>query len=1150
MTGEADERRELVARRIDFLELLAAEGPLETREAVDALEYSRSTVVRAFGELGDADLVTGTDEGYEVTVAGAMAAREYRRHERTTAAILDAQDLLEPIPESRAPPAEFLVDAEAIRADDGGPVRAFEALSGRVRDADAVRAYLPTLVDTHLLRAWYEGVVDRGADAAGVFDPDLLPSLKAQYPQLLSEMAAAGFSAVAGEGGGPPYALFLVERDGEATAAMVVYDGDAAVRGIVSNDGEQAVEWARETLDRLRAAGTDATAELDALGGAVVADGSPLAGVEARSATDAAGGTAGQSLPLALEAEGFVRLSPEYFERREPAPPAVSWRTGFTLPEVRAGRAVERTDGAGRPLTDRVVDRLGEGDAAVVGPPGSGKSTVCRSVACEWYETGRGPVLYRSDEGERFESTAMLEAYLRRTDGHALVVVEDCIREGADAVFDVVRSLADDDGVSFLLESQTDRWEGDVPGADSVDARVREAVERVAVPPLDEATCRRLAARFESLVDESVDVDGGELWSVVSDGADEPDRSECGDLLIAQHYLARRLDPVGDADGSATTALEADARRTYRAVADSGADLALELAGVAALLGAAGVPVAPAYLYGAAPGDALDAVEDALAVLEGRVLFDPERSLGRDPVYRTRHTVWSTAFLSAVVDETPAPPVADAVVECLDRLLSLAERPDRRERIAEALEGAAHLSRVDADPEGWLDSVAERVFQFGRDDASIARLYAGDPGIEVPETCSEGARVRCTFWRGQMLQQSGPLDEATATLERLESLAESSSLDAAATERWRVQARCALGTTESWRGNLERADEHLQVALRAARAIEDRSAVAEALLDLGNVDYWRGEYGAAREHYRDCLDAAREADDRVTVGRALTGLGAAAQEQGDLDAATEYQREALDVSVAAEDRSNEAEAAGHLGDLARERSDLDAAATWYRREYEVASDIGRGRSEADALRNLARVSLATEPAEAARDYARRAVDAARETGERAEIGRALALLAELGVTRTPVDAAERARAALDEFDAAGDEAGQSRCHRLLARSALERGAVEDADRHLERAAESATGDGEAAAACTAVRARVAAVRGESERARRLAEDALEALDHPTVSPARTDALLALARIRTDAGEADSGREALSAVAAERGIDAAVLSGERFETDAD
>lgn len=150
---------EVVAQRVEFIDLLDGEGPLATRDIVDTLDYSRSTVTRALRALREAGLIEQTADGYVATVPGVLAAHEYHRYETASEAILTSKQLVAPIPEAHAPPVDLLIGADTIRADAEIPVRPLEAVSDRVRDADTVQAYLPTLVNTHLLRVWHRAVV-------------------------------------------------------------------------------------------------------------------------------------------------------------------------------------------------------------------------------------------------------------------------------------------------------------------------------------------------------------------------------------------------------------------------------------------------------------------------------------------------------------------------------------------------------------------------------------------------------------------------------------------------------------------------------------------------------------------------------------------------------------------------------------------------------------------------------------------------------------------------------------------------------------------------------------------------------------------------------------------------------------------------------
>ena len=96
-----EDRREIVENRLEFIELLDNNGPMEPRDVTDELEYSRSTVTRALRELRDVDLIEKEEEGYTAKLPGKMAAREYRRYEAASTAIFNSKELLEPIPESQ-----------------------------------------------------------------------------------------------------------------------------------------------------------------------------------------------------------------------------------------------------------------------------------------------------------------------------------------------------------------------------------------------------------------------------------------------------------------------------------------------------------------------------------------------------------------------------------------------------------------------------------------------------------------------------------------------------------------------------------------------------------------------------------------------------------------------------------------------------------------------------------------------------------------------------------------------------------------------------------------------------------------------------------------------------------------------------------------
>lgn len=1019
---DLEDEMEVVARRVEFIDLLDEAGPLEPRDIVDALDHSRSTVTRGLRALRDADLIEKTANGYVVTLPAVMAADEYRRYETTSEAILTSKELLAPIPESQGPPVDLLIGSDTILAETDIPIRPLEAVSDRVRDADTVQAYLPTLVNTHLLRVWHRAVVLEAVDGTAVFDPDLLTVLKGQYPQILAEMAAMrGFSAFATTG--PPYGVVLTTTSDTTTVSVIVYENDTAVRGVVTNESVAAVEWARNEFERLRCQAVEVTADLDALSAAVT-DGMhdlPPAGRGQRppDRSDRVADAAGYALPLALEAEGFVRLSSDYFDAHGEASPAVSWRTGFTLAEVRAGHPVDRLDDDGRNLTEKLLERLCAGDDHVLlGPPGSGKSTICMKIACEWYEQGLGPVLYRErGSGDHFKSVALLEAYLRQTEEHTLVVVEDAVREQAAAIFDVMQTIDDYQHVTFLLDARTHEWQN--ADALAIDAR-RDAyrltaIDQVRVPDLNERECTRFVTHFTDLVGADLTLSGGELFSMVETGktANEGDRVSTGDVLVAQHYLSQRYDPFGGADEQPQTVLDEAVRSTYQTLIDAETRFALELAVLINLLNAAGIPVAVEYLYSLTTPDEYAELDEAIALLEGHLLFEQDPpGVRASTIYRTRHETWASRFLEQFLDLVPTQRARNQFGHCVTRLLALADEAEQRQQIQQHFGGRTpHLHQIEADPGNWADEAAARVFRIGRTNASLAPLFSETTTdtIELPAACTAWTTVQQAYWRGEMNRLYGDLERAEREFHTLREWSESVDLSneqdlkpamsdvtsrhyvsnvweprdrEAQRKHWRATSLSKLGRIAETRGELETAAGFHEDGFALFSELGDRQGEAYALNDLGIVARQRGELEAAVEYHEEGLALFREIGNRHGEAYALGTLGMAVCQRGELETADEYLEESLTLYRKIGNRRGEAWALDNRGTVARQRREWETAEEYLEESLSSFRELGDRRGEARALNNLGAAVCQRGELETAVEYLEESLTFYRKIGNR------------------------------------------------------------------------------------------------------------------------------------------------------------------------
>jgi tetratricopeptide (TPR) repeat protein/predicted transcriptional regulator len=1093
--SDLDAWMETVAHRVEFLELLGEAGPMAPRDVVDAVEYSRPTVTRVLRELREADLVEQGTNGYSPTLAGQLAAEEYRRHETASDAIRSADDLLAPIPAEHAPPVDVLVGADVISTETAVPVRALETVTRRVQEAESVRAYLPTLVDTHFLRVWHRAVVGATVESEGLFDPDLLTVLKGQYPHLLAEMAAAdGFAAFAASG--PPYGIILTSTDEGTTAAVVVYEDETAMTGLFANDSTAAIEWARSELYRLGSDATVVTGDLAALN-PTIADGLGRApGTRTAADRSSASGSAtppgtavDNPLPIDLETEGFVRLSDDYLDTHGQASPEISWRTGFTLAEVYADHHLDRQDAEGRSVTERLLESLRDGvDIVVLGPPGAGKSTICMAVACEWYDRRLGPVLYRErSSGDGFDSAPLLEAYLRRTDDHALVVVEDSVRDEANAIFDVMQALDADPTVTVLLDARTHEWHNH--GTFDIDARRdayrRRVVEERTVPALDERECERFVAHFADLVGTDLDVSGAELFAMVDEGTPETreDGLPAGQALVVQHYLARRYDPVEDIDPAAATALDEAVRGTYRSLADAETPLATDLAVLVALLTAAGIPVAPEYLYAVTGEDEYDegAVEAAISLLEGRFLFEPDEPQPRSTTYRTRHETWAVRFLGAVLDLESTEGARSRFGQVVSRLLSLADDTDRRTRIQRQLAGRTpHIHRIEADPGGWADELVERLFGVGRTDASLAPLFGetADGTITLPEACSAWTRLQQSYWRGKMNRTHGDFARAEREYRTLGDLARSLELrdeedeEPAAPDftssqairgdaptahrtRWRATSRTNLGLIAVERGELEAAEEHHEEALALFREIGDREGEARCLKHLGRAAFYASDYDRAREWFEDGLATAREVDARLVEFGCLMDVGAVAVRQSDFEGARESFERCLALAHDLGERREEAQVLNNLGVVATYGGAFDEGREYWEGSLAIRRELGDRQGEADSVDNIGLVARRRGDHDRAREFHEEALAIRHDVGYRSGQATSLVNLGTVALKEGSLERAEdRFEAALDIFEDIGETKGIAEVRLGQGRLALARESVDEARDRASTALES------------------------------------------------------------------------------------------------
>ena len=141
------------------------------------------------------------------------------------------------------------------------------------------------------------------------------------------------------------------------------------------------------------------------------------------------------------------------------------------------------------------------------------------------------------------------------------------------------------------------------------------------------------------------------------------------------------------------------------------------------------------------------------------------------------------------------------------------------------------------------------------------------------------------------------------------------------------------------------------------RELGDLQGEAIALANVGGDWLWFGELAKARQHLEDALKLSRIVGARSLECGPLTDLSQVLLRQGDAVQALRVARAALGIAVDVQARDYEAQSLCRVGEAELALKHYEAAAAAFERAESVAAEIGHG-TEHDAVAGRARVALA------------------------------------------------------------------------------------------------------------------------------------------------------------------------------------------------
>ena len=1178
----------VVERRLDFLERLAAE-PLRKHELVDALDHSRSTVNRAIDELEAVGLVAGETDGYRTTLTGRLLAEGYRELLTVADDLAAADDVLDPLDAEVDVSPVILREAETYRAATPDPYRPLEVLDEALADADAVAAALPAFP--------YPRIAERlRRTAVGDGTVDLALAERAYRHAV--ERFADDLGTVARREGCRVAAVDAVDAGvvaADDTALLLTFDANGTLHGAAASTDPEAVAWAkravRDLIDRGRDGGEALAAVKDAASGRKASvprsgrsngdredggDDSPGGDPDGSSGDDPDGSSvdrgagASEATGRGSDAAGLLGRVESNRRGRDPLAaqgfhavdedrltgdpePYGPLRATASFPEVDAGFVLDRTgtfDGERRSIADLLVEGLAAGtDHALVGPPGSGKSTVCRSVAVAWYRSGRGPVTYRpSDGGEPFTATERLRERVTEGDGHHLVVVEDAVDPAAAEAVGVARELADRDDVSFLFDAREGPYDDpDGLPLSPADLRYRRAIETVRMPRLDEREVERFVRHVADCIGSTPAADPSSLLVDVRRSDDE----RVGELLCLVHRLVRATgDGIAGADGpngtvddavpatgdgsdsGPTSGLERSVAEAVREVRNRPPPTA-DVAVLVNLLNVAGVGDGRTLAYALVDGSdghsgagdggesspTVDGVRRALDRLVGTALVGSGDGGGR-----TVHDEWSVLFLERLVEREPEPVVARRVGRAVSRVLALADDPARRSRVRRAVGGdAPSMDRIERDPSAWAAETVRAVYGVGRRYPRLAPLFGRVryAWIDLPDACPDDLRDRQAEWVARMYVDAGDLDGATDALDAWRPTDE-----AGAAERER-----GYGDVARRRGEYDAARERFERAEERFAAAGDRAGLAAAIRGRAQAAHFAGDHEVAYEAASRAYAIAAEVGDPIATAKALMDVGNALDALDGTDAVLDHYRVAGDLFRRHDDTHGEANVRTNLAVTLRRRGDLDRAERTGKRALDGYRTVGDEHREAISLLNLAGVAHQRGAVDEAVAHASEAHAIADRIGSELYEAFAVCQLGDAAHLSGDLDRAERyLRDALASLEELGADSRSAMATTMLAEVALDRGDAEAAARLIERT-ESLIGDQpgrKRVASLDRLRGLLALDRGDTEAAEAALRDAIDAAQAGGFTLVEAESRAAYGAVAAERGDAAATAERLTA----------------------
>jgi tetratricopeptide (TPR) repeat protein len=748
-----------------------------------------------------------------------------------------------------------------------------------------------------------------------------------------------------------------------------------------------------------------------------------------------------------LRNQGFVRLNPYYFEEHEPARPATCWRTGFNLPAVHAGFALERQNPKSedrRKVWRELHQHLTEGESLVVlGRPGTGKSTICKNAACHWYKNRHGAVFYReSNTGQRLTEPGVLNQYVREAEGHVLVVVEDAARESTTRILKLVKEFEDNGSVSFLLDSRIEEWKSLTMDINDPHLfNLKQELPQYRVPNFDEIECARALTLFERSTDRNVVETPQQLLDHVET-----------DMGVGEMYLlGYKLSTYDFRQPIESTDMTNEIKELYNDIAGRDDRLAKKVGITINILNAAEIGIYPEVLQSLGNNKTeYTKIDELINEFTGRLIFERERR------YQSHHPFWSAQYLSYAL-ERDGHHAIHLFEESVNSIFNLIEDQKKRMEIRQWYRSndLDYLDKLEEEAGSIADSVVQDVFRLGLQNPGIADLYntTRHTNISIPEDCSPKITLECIKWRGEMHLEAGNPDTSKEEFEYL--LYRANGNDELSDEqkaRLIGQGYLNLGEFYRKQGELDSARRKLEESINVFEKIKSDRWKAQTFAELGVIERRSGNLNKASDHYNKSIELCREVDYRYGEAKALNNRGMVKKDRGKLEEARQDLERAIKLKRDSHNQASQAISENTIGEILYEQGKLGKAKNRLERSLRMKQEIKYRSGIAWSLYYIGLVELECGRLTEAKENMIESLSIRRNVDDELGIGRCLNTL---GCIYNALNDLDRAKAyhewSLEKIENVGDELGKARYEMNVGEIYFKKRDLPEATKYFENA---------------------------------------------------------------------------------------------------